>query len=144
MPQMIRRLGMADRRLALQQGMSDFAACRTDVVFLGLAYALAGIVLVHLTVGHDLLPLVFPLASGFAILGPVAAVGLYEMSRRPERGLETAWADRFAVVASPAFGAIMVLGLYVLALFLAPLVAPFRVYKTPHGPDPPETAQNRN
>src|SRR3546814_6825637 len=45
---------LADLRLALQQGMSDFAACRTDVVFLGPAYALAGIVLVHLTVGHDL------------------------------------------------------------------------------------------
>src|SRR3546814_19198125 len=82
MPQMIRRIGMADLRLALQQGMSEFAACRTDVVFLGLAYALAGIVLVHLTVGHDLRPLVFPLASGFAIRGPGAAVGLSGV-RRP-------------------------------------------------------------
>lgn len=109
-------------------------------MFLGLAYAFAGIVLVHLTFGQDLLQLVFPLASGFALLGPVAAVGLYEMSRRRERGLDASWADAFAVLRSPAFGAILVLGLYLLAIFLVWMVAAFGIYQVTLGPQPPVSA----
>lgn len=136
-PAAVRRIGMRDLGEALRLGMADFAACRTDVMFLGLAYALAGVILVHLTFGQDMLPLVFPLASGFALLGPVAAVGLYEMSRRRERGDPAGWADAFAVLRSPAFGAILVLGLYLLAIFLTWMVAAFGIYQATLGPEPP-------
>lgn len=136
-PAQVRRIGLDDLRQALRLGMADFAACRTDVMFLGLAYALAGLALVQLTFGQDMLPLVFPLASGFALLGPVAAVGLYEMSRRREGGQQPSWADAFAVLRSPAFGAILVLGLYLLALFLVWMVAAFGIYQLTLGPEPP-------
>lgn len=136
-PLAIRRIGPADLVEALRLGMADFAACRSDVVFLGLAYAVAGLLLVHVTFGQDLLPLVFPLASGFALLGPVAAVGLYEMSRRRERGEPAGWAEAFAVLRSPAFGAILVLGLYLLAIFLTWMVAAFGIYHATLGPEPP-------
>jgi len=83
----VRRIGVADIRDALARGLEDFAAFRTDVVFLCVVYPLAGLVLARLAFGYDMLPLLFPLASGFALIGPLAAVGLYEMSRRREQGV---------------------------------------------------------
>jgi uncharacterized membrane protein len=94
----------------LIRGFGDFGAHRTDVIFLCLIYPVVGLMLAWLTFGQEMLPLLFPLASGFALVGPVAAVGLYEMSRRREQGIPITWAD--------AFGAILVLGLVLLAIFL--------------------------
>ena len=86
-PLTISRIGLADLRAALAQGFDDFTAYRTDVVFLCVIYPILGLVLGRLAFGYDMVPLLFPLASGFALIGPFAAVGLYEMSRRRERGL---------------------------------------------------------
>src|SRR3954453_24082176 len=69
----VRRIGVADLRDVLVKGLGDFAAYRTDVVFICVIYPLAGLVLARLAAGYDMLPLVFPLASGFALLGPIAA-----------------------------------------------------------------------
>ncbi|MFZ0654838.1 MAG: hypothetical protein WAZ97_28780, partial [Pseudolabrys sp.] len=73
------RIKVTDLRDAVVRGLDDFGAYRTDVIFLCLIYPLVGISLALLTFGYETLPLLFPLASGFALVGPVAAVGLYEM-----------------------------------------------------------------
>ena len=78
----VRRITSADIWQSLRLGFEDFEAYRSDVLFLCATYAIVGLVLARLALGMDLLPLLFPLASGFAIVGPLAAVGLYEMSRR--------------------------------------------------------------
>jgi uncharacterized membrane protein len=133
----IRRIEPADLRDALARGLRDFGAYRTDVFFLCVIYPVVGLLLSRLAFGYAMLPLLFPLASGFALVGPVAAVGLYEMSRRREQGLDASWADAFDVVRSPAFGAILVLGLVLLAIFLAWLLAAYGIYQLTLGPEPP-------
>lgn len=130
----VRRIGLADLRDALTKGFSDFGAFRTDVIFLCLFYPVAGLVLARVTFGQDLLPMLFPLASGFALLGPVAAVGLYEMSRRSELGIRTNWADAFKVLGSPSFGAIAALGLLLMTIFVLWLVAAWAIYQATLGP----------
>jgi len=133
----VRRIGTADLRVALERGLADFAACRTDVVFLCLVYPLAGLILARLVFDHALLPLLFPLAAGFLLLGPAAAIGLYEMSRRREQGLTVTWADAFGTLASPSFGAILVLALLLLAIFFLWLTAAQAIFLLTLGPAPP-------
>ena len=136
-PPVVRRIEIGDLKDALARGMADFVAYRTDVILLCLIYPLLGLILARLAFGYDMLPLIFPLASGFALLGPVAAVGFYEMSRRREQGLAVSWADSFGVAASPRFVAILILGLLLLAIFLIWLAAADAIYALTLGPEPP-------
>jgi uncharacterized membrane protein len=136
-PPVVRRIEAADIRNILIRALDDFAAYRTDVIFLCLIYPVVGIALVWLTFGYDMLPLLFPLASGFALVGPLAAVGLYEMSRRREQGVPITWVDAFGVIRSPGFGAILVLGVVLLAIFLLWMVAAYAIYQVTLGPEPP-------
>lgn len=136
-PPLVRRISASDLRDVLAKGLRDFSAYRTDVIFYCLIYPVAGVVLARLAAGYDMLPLIFPLASGFALIGPVAAIGLYEMSRRREQGAEITWADAFGVFGSPALGAILALGLLLLVIFLLWLIAAYGIYNVTLGPKPP-------
>ncbi|MEO3433093.1 DUF2189 domain-containing protein [Inquilinus sp. CAU 1745] len=133
----INRIGIADLKDALAKGLDDFAAHRTDVVYVCLIYPVVGLVLARAAFGYDMLPLLFPLASGFALVGSFAAVGLYEMSRRREQGLAVTWTDAVGVLGSPSFGAILVLGLAMLAIFVLWLFAAQLIYMATLGPEPP-------
>jgi uncharacterized membrane protein len=136
-PPAVRHIEVMDLGHVLARGLDDFAAYRTDVIFLCVFYPLVGLVLARLAFGYDLLPLIFPLASGFALVGPFAAVGLNEMSRRREAGMAVTWADAFEVFRSPSFGAIVVLGLVLMAIFLLWLLAAEAIYQITLGPAPP-------
>src|SRR5947209_10899991 len=89
----IRRIGLADLKQALARGVDDFSAIPTHAVFLCLIYPIVGLALARLTLGYDVLSLLFPLAAGFALVGPFAAIGFYELSWRREQGLAVSWQD---------------------------------------------------
>ncbi len=133
----VRRIGIADLTGALASGLDDFKANRTDVIFLCVIYPIVGLVLGRVASGYGLLPLLFPLASGFALVGPLAAVGLNEMSRRRERGDVVRWVDAFGVLRAPSIGAIALLGLLLVGIFLLWLVAAQVIYVATLGPAPP-------
>jgi len=133
----IRRIGVSDILQSVRQGFSDFEAYRSDVIFLCATYALIGVVLARLAFGADMLPLLFPLASGFAIVGPLAAVGLYEMSLRREQGAEVGWANAFDVLKAPAIGGIAALGLILIAVFLLWMVTAWVIFQATLAPTLP-------
>src|SRR5215475_262464 len=139
-PPVVRRIGLADLKAALTQGARDFEACRTDVIFLCLIYPIAGLLIGRLAFNQGLIPLLFPLLAGFALIAPLFGVGLYEMSRRREHGVANGWSDAFLVLRSPAIGSIMVLGLVLLALFVLWLFAAWFIYLVTMGPDLPISA----
>ncbi len=132
-----RRIDIDDVRAALRAGMDDFSAFRSDVMFAALLYPVIGIVLAFVAFNRDLLPLFIPMALGFAIVGPVAALGLYEMSRRRERGDPASWADGLSVLRSPSIGPILMLALYLIALYVAWLLVSGVIYNVTLGPAPP-------
>ena len=136
----INRIELRDIRNAIAEGLADFTACRTDVLALSIIYPISGLFLWWIAADNDMLPLVFPLVAGFALLGPVAAVGFYEMSRQREQGKKVSWTDAFDVLKSPAFGSLFVLGLIMLAIFLLWLVAADAIYMAYFGPEPPTSA----
>ncbi len=117
----VRKLQIADLGAALRAGFADFSANRTDILFLCLVYPVVGLMFGRAASGYGLLPLLFPLASGFALVGPFAAVGLNEMSRRREMGEPAGWTTAFSIFQHRAIGSILLLGLVLgglLALWL--------------------------
>lgn len=139
-PPTVRRITSTDIREALSAGWRDFGAVRTDVVFLCLLYPIAGLVVSRMAFDYGMLALVFPLIAGFALIAPLFGIGLYEISRRRELGLDARWTDVFSVVRSPNIGSIMVMGLLLLAIFCLWLFAANFIYTVTLGPDAPVSA----
>jgi len=132
----VRTIGLRDIKNALAEGIADFSAMPSHAVFLCLIYPIVGILLARLTLGYEVLPLLFPLAAGFTLLGPFAAIGLYELSRRREQGLDASWQDAFDVLRSPSRGAIAALGLLLLTIFVIWIAVAQAIYVAYFGYEP--------
>lgn len=124
----VRKIGTGDLQDALSKGYADFMAMPSHLAFVCLIYPILGVFLASAAFGYDLLPLLFPLVSGFALVGPLAGIGLYELSRRREQGLEPTWQDAFEVLRSPAIGSIVGMGIILLVIFVAWLLSAYAIY----------------
>src|SRR6476659_2904425 len=113
----VRKIGLADLRDALAKGADDFYAMPTHAIFLCIIYPIVGFALARLAFGYSILPLLYPLVTGFALVGPLAALGLYELSRRREAGQQASAAHAFDVLESSSIGAIIALGLLLMGIF---------------------------
>jgi uncharacterized membrane protein len=129
----VRRISLADLKEVLRKGFADFWAMPSQVFFIGLLYPIAGVILAGFAFGQNMLPLLYPLASGFALVGPFVSIGLYELSRRREQGLPTDWKYAFEVLQSPAIGSIAALGVVLLVLFMAWLFTAQALYQGLYG-----------
>jgi uncharacterized membrane protein len=116
-PFVIRKISLSDLSDALRLGWEDFKAVPSHAIILCVIYPVLGLVLFRMVLGYSVLPLLFPLAAGFTLIGPFAALGLYELSRRRERGEEAAAWDAIHVLRAPSFGAMLELGVLLLVLF---------------------------
>lgn len=130
----VRQLTTEDLKGVLRDGYADFMAMPSHLVFVGLIYPILGIFLSSLAFGQATLPLLFPLASGFALVGPLAGIGLYELSRRRERGEEPTWKQAFDVLRSPAIGTIVGMGLVLVVIFLLWMATAYTLFHAIIGP----------
>jgi len=131
----VRKIGPSDLKQALAEGLDDFLAKPSHLVFLGLIYPVVGIGLV---VGVSP-QLIVPLLSGFALIGPFAGIGLYEISRCRELGLDTSWKHAFSVVRSHAVFPILSLGLLLLVIFAGWLFTAQALYVSLLRSTPPQS-----
>src|ERR1700710_2798353 len=127
-PYVVRKVGLSDLSDALRRGWEDFKAVPSHAIILCVIYPVLGLVLARTVLGYSVLPLLFPLAAGFALLGPFAALGLYELSRRRELGEQASAWDAVDVLRSPSFGAMLGLGTLLLALFVTWVMTAQAIY----------------
>lgn len=121
-PARIRRIGPNDIRAALARGWRDFLARPSHIVALFVIYPAIGFVLTFAAFDYALMPLLFPIVAGFALIGPITAVGVFELSRQGESGRALRLADALAVLIGPSVGAILRVALVLLGLFTLWLV----------------------
>lgn len=137
----VRAIAPRDLIDVLKKGIDDFRAMPTHVIFLSLIYPIAGLFIARMTFGYDIVPLLYPLAAGFALLGPFAAIGIYELSRRREQGYDTSWTHAFDLVHSDSFRAILALGLILLTIFGVWIFVAHAIYVSHFGYGTPESLE---
>ncbi len=123
----VRKITDEDLKLSLRQGLDDFLAMRGDLIFVGLLYPLLGILAAVFT-SRGALPFFLPIVAGVGLLGPVAAVGFYELAKRREEGLESGWRHFFDVRKRPAVDDMGIVAGLLLAIFGLWLLAAGALY----------------
>lgn len=135
----VRNIEIGDLYDCLRAGVDDFMANPSHVIFIVIMYPLIGVVLATWTSGANAWPLLFPLMAGFALLGPLAALGLYEISRQREQGRQPTLRSGLDVRQSPALPSIAVVGIYLMAVFITWLLVAQALYTALMGPEAPES-----
>jgi uncharacterized membrane protein len=133
----VRRIAPADLKFALTAGWRDFTSMRGDLLFAGLIYPIVGLVAASVSLGGALIPLFFPIAAGIALLGPLTAIGFYELARRREQGLDYGWSHFFDMRKRRAFADMLGVGAILIGLFALWVAAAGGLFLAFWGPNPP-------
>jgi uncharacterized membrane protein len=125
----VRKIGGDDLRASLRQGLDDFMTFRGDIVFAGLIYTVIGLAAVVMTTSMPLMPFFLPVVAGVGLLGPVAAVGFYELARRREAGeAGVHWFNFLDVRKRPSVDDMGIVAGLLLAIFFLWLLAAGALY----------------
>ncbi len=134
----IRRIGITDLNEAVKRGIDDLIAMPTFAAFVVVIYPVIGLLLMGLTFGYELLPLMFPVIAGFPLIAPFAAIGLYELSRRREHNLPISW-DMLQDFSAHRLASLITLGLVLVAIFAAWIAAATLLYSAVFGTWTPDS-----
>jgi uncharacterized membrane protein len=124
----VRKITDEDLRAALRQGLNDFGEMRGDLLFAGLIYTMIGIAAVVMTTNKPLMPFFVPAVAGVGLLGPITAVGFYELARRRELGDHSNWSHFLDFLKRPSADDIGIVAGLLLVIFALWLVAAGGLY----------------
>jgi uncharacterized membrane protein len=94
----VRRIAVADIAESLGAGLRDFQAAPLFGLAFAAIYAAGGVAILLCLTAFGMVYLAYPLAAGFALIGPFVAVGLYEVSRQREAGQAPSWRGIWAAI----------------------------------------------
>lgn len=123
-----REISLADLRECLSKGWADFSARPLgSAPLIVLFYFLGAFIITLAAFGLDLSYFAFPIVAGFTLVGPIIAIGFFEISRQREQGLNTNWRSAFEFIHTSSFAPVLALSLimavlYVFWLYLAELI----------------------
>ncbi len=127
----VRKIGMEDLSISLRQGLDDFLTFRGDIVFAGIVYTVIGLAAVVMTTSMPLMPFFFPVVAGVGLVGPVAAIGFYELARRKEAGEQNVhWFNFLDVRKRPSVDDMGIVAGMLLLVFFVWLIAAGVLYAT--------------
>lgn len=98
----VRSISFSDIADAFAAGLRDLRAAPLYGLTFGLLYAVGGILTLLTASALNMPYFTYPLASGFVLIGPLVAIGLYEVSRMRERGEKISWNGIFAAIRQQA------------------------------------------
>ncbi len=135
----IRKITTRDVTDCVRRGFADFREQPSHYALVALIYPVVMIVVAFWVSGQNILPLLYPIASGFALLGPLVALVFYEISRRRELGLDTSWQHGLEALNGRTLPGILGLGLMLLAVFVVWLAVAQGIYMALFGDDVPDS-----